>query len=268
MAAMFFYLSKIIGTILSPLNFILLLLAAGVFLLFLKRPRAGTFLAALSFIAFLIFGILPTGHNMLVLLENKYARPAEMPDWVNVIFVPGGSFETSISEGRGMPSLNDSADRITDAIALANKHLYAMLIFSGGNASLLKKERTESEDAAQFFHDLGFASDRVLYEDQSRNTYENIKFTRDLFTPLPDEKWVVVTSAYHMPRTLAVMKNLKWQGDIIPYPSDYRTDGKFRWIPENFNILGNMYDSHVAIHEYLGLAAYYMGGKISLPGQS
>lgn len=261
---MFFYISKIVWAVLSPLNLIFLLLAAGIVFFFFHKTTSRIFIGG-AFTLFLLFGTLPIGHNMLVLLENKYKRPETMPDWVNAIFVPGGSFETSISESRGIPSLNDSADRITESMQLANMYPNAAIIFSGGNGHLLHGERTEADDTEQFLQNIGFNTDNVLYENESRNTFQNVRITRNLFTPMPEETWIVVTSAYHMPRTMAVMKTLSWPGQIIPYPVDYRTDGKITWIPRRFDILANLYETKLALHEYLGALGYRVNWKITLP---
>lgn len=263
--SLFFILSKIVWALLSPLNLVFLLTAGG----FLCRRWRGIFSGA-ALAVFVLFGILPTGHNMLVLLERQYSRPDALPAWINVIFVAGGSFETSISSARNVPVLNDNVERILDATVLARRYPNAALVFSGGNGSLaasLARQgiRTEAEDAALFLKETGFRDDNVLYEDESRTTYENVIFTRNLFTPLPEETWIAVTSAYHMPRLMAVMKTVRWPGVIVPWPTDYRTDGVLYWLPRDFNIIGHMYDSHVALHEYLGLLSYQMSGKISFP---
>lgn len=262
---MFFILSKTVWAILSPLNLAFLLALGG----FLCRRRQKVFSGA-AVAVLVLFGVLPTGHNMLVLLERQYSRPETMPAWVNVVFVAGGGFETSISSGRGVPALNDGAERILDATVLARRYPNAALVFSGGNGTLAgslagEGARTEAEDAALFLKDIGFRDDNVLYEDESRTTYENVVFTRNLFTPLPEETWIAVTSAYHMPRLVAVMNTISWPGVIVPWPTDYRTDGVLYWLPRDFDIIGHMYDSHVALHEYLGLLSYQMSGKISFP---
>ncbi len=265
---MFFILSKIFWALAAPLNLVFVLLTAALTCVFFKKARGAKILAGAAGVFLALFGILPTGHNMLVLLESRYERPAQMPEWINVVLVLGGSFNTAVSDGRGIPALNDGAERLTEALALARRYPNAAVIFSGGNGLVgdgLHEGRTEAQDVEMFLSQSGFVDERVLYEDESRNTYENIKFTRNLFGPMPEETWILVTSAYHMPRAVAVMKNLKWQGTILPYPVDYRTDGRYRLWPHSFDILGHMYEAHVALREYIGLAAYHMAGKIALP---
>lgn len=259
---MFFYTSKIFWMLFSPLNLIFLLLMGGaVFSLFARS--LGRSVMALGVFLLLVFGLLPVGHNMLAALENRYERPATMPERVDGIVVLGGSFMTQISGDRNIPALNETAERIIDGLALAKKYPQALIVFSGGIGNLTGGDRTEADDAALFLDYVGFPDENVVYEEDSRTTFENIRFTRKLVLPQPEETWLLVTSAYHMPRSMAVARAAGW-GDIIPYPTDYRTDGYAGWLPQDFDLLGNIYDLHVALHEYLGFLGYHVTGKISL----
>jgi len=258
---MFFTASKIIWGILSPLNLVFLVLLCGAVMSIFSKAL-GRSLMALGLFLFVAFGIFPLGQNMLAFLEKQHERPAAMPERVHGIVVLGGSFMTHISEVRGVTAINETGERIIDGLTLAKRYPDAILVFSGGNGRLLGGDRTEAEDAELFLRETGLTAENVLYEDQSRNTWENIKFTRNLLMPQPDETWILVTSAYHMPRAMRVAKALGWT--MIPYPTDYRTPGYGGWLPRDFDMLGNFYDLHVAMHEYIGLAAYQLSKKISL----
>lgn len=260
---MFFILSKIFWALASPLSLVFLLLVCGFAAGFFSK-RIGRSIVVLGMVLFTAFGIFPVGRNMLLFLEGRYERPVPLPDRVDGILVLGGSFMTDISEGRGVPALNETAERVTDALALARHYPDAVLVFSGGNGKLRGGERTEADDTALFLEQFGFPQDNVILESESRNTYENILLSRDLVFPQEEETWILVTSAYHMPRAYEVARALGW-GNIIPWPADYRTSGKTGWLPDGFDLLGHMHDTDVALHEMIGLLAYQLSGKIYLP---
>ncbi len=260
---MFFSLSKIIWALLSPLNLIFLIFVLGMVVSLFSKVQ-GRSVLMLGFVMFAGFGLFPVGQYMLILLEKHHERPAALPDRVDGILVLGGTFNSSVSEGRGLPAMNEAAERVVDALALAQKHPNALVVFSGGNGKLVNNGRTEADDIALFLERVGFSEDNVIYEDESRNTYENIKLTKELILPQPGETWVLISSSYHLPRAYAVARKQKW-GGIIPYPTDYRTSGDVSWIPSEFDFLENFYNLHVALHEYIGIAAYHFTGKITLP---
>lgn len=230
---------------------------------FFSKSR-GRAVLILGFVMFAGFGLFPVGQNMLVLLEKHHERPSNMPDRIDGILVLGGAFTSSVSEGRGIPALNEAAERVVDGLALARLYPNSIIVFSGGNGDLLNKDRAEAEDVSLFLKAVEFPEDNVIYEDVSRNTHENIKFTKELILPQREETWVLVSSAYHMPRAYAVARKQGW-GTIIAYPTDYRTTGKVSWVPRKFDVLDHFKDLRVALHEYIGIAAYHFTGKITLP---
>ncbi len=259
---MFFSLSKIFWALCAPLNLIFLILLGGALVTLFSRA-IGRSLMVLGMFLFIVAGIVPTGRQLLVTLENQYTQPATMPENVDGILVLGGSSETVISEARGDVALNDSAERFFTALALAKQYDQALLVFSGGNGKLVNRIGNESADLQKILQAQQFPEDNVIYESESRNTYENFVFTKELVLPQPGETWLLVTSAFHMPRSVAVAKSTGW--DVVPYPTDYRTTGSESWWPTGFNMLGNMHDLGVAVREYIGLIAYQFTGKISLP---
>ncbi len=77
--------------------------------------------------------------------------------------------------------------------------------------------------------------------------------------PKPDETWVLVTTALHMPRAMGIARRLDWQ--ILPWPTDYRTPGDNASPAWRFSFGSNLSDLDEAAHEWLGLVAYYLVGK-------
>lgn len=255
---MFFSFSKIFWLLASPLNLVFLLIFGGG-LLSLFYNNIGRAIMILGMVIFAVIGFLPIGNNLLVVLERQYERPQEMPDRLAGIIVLGGSFVADVGGARNIPALNENAERVLDGLTLADNYKNALLIFSGGSGKLINNNRSEATDVELFLKQLGYPMERVILESESRNTYENIRETRNLLIPQPEEKWLLVTSAYHMPRAAGVVKALLWD-NVQAWPTDYRTTGKFKWKPD-FNILGNFYDFHIAMHEILGLIAYKYSGK-------
>ena len=136
------------------------------------------------------------------------------------------------------------------------------LLFSGGNGTLNDDVPSESTIFKNFLANQYVPDTHVKYEDQSRNTYENIIYSVRMARPGPKDTWILVTSAAHMPRAIALMLKLGWKGWIIPYPVDYQTRGTPKDYALNPDILGNYNAMHLATREYLALLAYRLGGRI------
>ncbi len=247
----------------SPLNLVFCLLAAGAVLMSFSR-RLGRLILVTGLLLFLVPGLIPIGPSLLAGLENRYTRPEPPPQAVSGIIVLGGTFEGDISRSRRIIALNDNAERVLEGLRLARQYPEALLIFSGGEGRLLRKDHPEAADAEAFLAENGFEPPAVFFEDESRNTWENAVFTKKLFEPQPGETWLLVTSAWHMPRAMGVFRQAGWSG-VVPWPTDYRTDGYTGLKPRRFDVGGNFHKADMALHEYAGFAAYYMTGKIALP---
>lgn len=263
---MFFVFSKIFWILASPLNFIgLLFICAGILKL-VKKQKSASFFFASGIGLFLIFGLLPIGHNVLVFLETRYQKPAEMPRNVDGIIVLGGAFNPFMSQFTGDYTLNDNAERMTVFTALARQYPRAKLVFSGGSGDIRNPDRLEADDAKDFMKDMRIPENRVIFERESKNTDQNVRFSKALLKPKEGEKWIVVTSAFHMPRTMGIFEKNDWR--VIPYPVDYKTTLQYQIFPSGFFINGNFALLHQAMRESIGILVYYMTGKSAflLPG--
>jgi uncharacterized SAM-binding protein YcdF (DUF218 family) len=173
----------------------------------------------------------------------------------------GGAISTEVAVARREAALNEAAERITAIMELARRYPATRIIFSGGDPSLASVGATEAQTAVELFERLGLASGRVLAEAKSRNTLENARFSKELAMPKPGERWLLVTSAYHMPRAMGVFRRVGFP--VEAYPVDWRTRG-----PEDFAILfSNLSDglsrTDTAVHEWIGLAVYWLIGRTS-----
>lgn len=247
--------SKIFWLLAAPANLIgiFLLLAAAGRLLKWWRFADISFWAGLCL--FVVFGVVPTGPALLASLETQYDRPRELPPGVTGIIVLGGAFDTYLYGIYGWPVLNDGVERVLDGTMLARYYQDATLLFSGGSGRLLNRERTEAEDAQIFFSSYPDLKDRMRYEDRSRNTWQNASYSYQMMKPQPGERWVLVTSAYHMPRAAMMFRAAGWE-NIVIWPTDYRTNGRIDFMPHKLDVLGNLYHSHLAIRELIGYGVY------------
>jgi len=163
---------------------------------------------------------------------------------------------------RGEVALNRAAERMTEAVALSRRYPQARLVFTGANAALLGSANTEAAVARRFFAEMGVDSDRLVFEDRARNTYENALYTRDLVQPRAGETWLLVTSARHMPRAIGCFRRVGWQ--LVAWPVDYQTAPRLRFDPA-IDPLANLQMLNDAAHEWAGMLAYWLIGYAAAP---
>jgi uncharacterized SAM-binding protein YcdF (DUF218 family) len=252
-----FALSKILWDLIQPGTILLVLMIVGAALLWTRRRRTGRNLLALGAVLALVIATLPIGSWLLLPLENRFPTVRSLPDRVDGIVVLGGAVNPRLTDARGQPALNETAERMTTFVALARRFPEARHVFTGGSGSLIYTDLKETEVARQLFAELGLDISRMVFEDQSRNTYENALYTRDLVQPKPGEVWIVVTSAFHMPRAYGCFSRIGWR--VLPYPVDYMTLGDYRF-NVGLSLSGGLGAIEFALHEWIGLAYYRLRG--------
>lgn len=257
---MFFYLSKIVGILLDPANLLAVLFVLALLAFAMKWGKAGRACLFASFTLLLLFGILPIGHNGLYYLESRVTRPVEMPANLNGVLVLGGAVETLKSARSGETEFNEGVERVLSAMALSRHYPQATILFSGGANKLFGNKGSEAEQIAIFMKDMGFDVQNIEYEEKSRNTFENFELSHRKIAPEKGDQWLLVTSAFHMPRSLAIARKMGW--DLIPYPVDYRSQGRYLLLPPKLDVLDNLYASKIFLREMTGLAAYKITGKL------
>ena len=258
---MFFYLSKILWLVVAPANFLLLLLLIGAALLFTRFTRAGRGFVLASALGFVVLGVLPVGTVMMRVLEDRFPQPPANMSAPTGIIVLGGAVNQQVTRFRGLIELTDGADRMTEGVMLARRFPDAKLVFTGGSAALLGSPHREAQVAEQLFLRLGIAQERLVLESESRNTFENAMFTRELLKPKPGEVWLLVTSAFHMPRSVGIFRKAGF--NVTPCPVDYSTLGVASEYRTLFrHVMDGLRRPETALREYIGLAAYWWTGKI------
>jgi uncharacterized SAM-binding protein YcdF (DUF218 family) len=256
-----FVVSKLLGPFTDPGNLTLLALVVGAVLLFTRARRFGRGLIVATAAILVLIAALPVGDFLLIPLENRFPA-APLPDKVGGIVVLGGQVRQLITAARGRPTLAGSAERMTAFVALARRYPDARLVFTGGSASLEHPELKEAPVARAFFVQQGIDVARIVFEDRSRNTWENALYTKQAMAPAPGETWLLVTSANHMPRAYGCFARVGWK--VFPFPVDYLTTGRYEFTP-GLSLAGGLARLELAVHEWLGLAVYYAAGFSDSP---
>ena len=256
---MFFYAAKLLWIVAQPSNLIALAIGAGALLTLSRRQQLGRRLLLVGLVAFFVAGMLPLGSNLTMLLENRFARTdlATGPP-VTGIIVLGGAEDLRAGVPRELAGLNESAERYTEAAALARRLPQARVIFSGGSGSLISRGMTEATVADRLLQALGVDKARLELEDQARDTFENAIYTKRLVAPKADERWLLITSAWHMPRAMGCFRKAGFA--VEPWPVDYRTNGRLVYWPGASPFDGLRRVDNMA-REYLGLIAYALTGR-------
>lgn len=216
-------------------------------------------LVTLGAIPLLGLAFLPLGSWLMTPLENRFPPPEPAPEQIDGIVVLGGAESIQLTAARGQATIGDSAERLTAMVELARAYPDARLVFSGGPA-FLSGSHTSAAVARDLLTRQGFDVERVVFENQARDTYENAQRAKELVVPAAGEQWLLVTSARHMPRAVGVFRAAGWP--VIAYPVDYRTTGRIELdIHLGGGVGDRLADLDLAAHEWGGLAAYYLLGR-------
>ena len=262
---MFFILSKTLGTLSVPSHLILLLVVAGLMLLRTRWLRAGRRLLVFCAVVFFVVGMLPIGNALIATLEDRFPAwtPTEAaPDGIIIL---GGPILLGLSRAHGTIELGEAAERFTVIPELARRYPTARIVFSGGSGDLLAGGLSEAPYALRLLESFGIPRERITLEDRSRNTTENGLFTKALLLPKPGERWLLVTSAAHMPRAVGVFRKVGFP--VEPYPVDWQTataaNPWWRWLRPSFSPFRGWWTIDDAAKEWVGLVAYWLGGNTS-----
>ena len=255
-----FYIAKVANILLEPLYILSFFLLALVFLLlFTNLKKVIFFFTKFLLILFLFFGYTPLSSFLLSKIED-FIKPSRYPiQQLTGIIVLGGSFSHELeSKERNEVLLNDSAERLTKALEIYKKNPKILILFSGHSDKLTPIGWNESDMAKKFFLDQGVKFENLIFENQSRNTFENIKYSKDIITNYKGT-WGLITSANHMPRSYYTFKR---QGLILePIIVDYKTGtSQIFWI--NFDIKKGLVNWKLILREIVGISYYKITSKI------
>lgn len=255
-----FILGKMVGAGLRVESWLVLLAILSMFAHLRGRPRLSFRLTALLTAVLIALAALPIGSLALRPIEATFA-PNPSLSAVNGIIVLGGSEDVAASQFWGMVELRGSAERLTAAAALARRFPAARILLVGGGGRLRDLggiALSEAQVAARFLAEQGISPARMVLEEQSRSTTENARLAMTRAAPGEGEVWVLVTSAYHMPRAMQSFEAAGWTG-LVPNPVDHRSgrfvDGIGWALAENIELL------NIAVREWVGRTANGLMGR-------
>lgn len=253
-----FVLSKIGWLLIEPGNVVLVWLAVAFVLLRRGRTRVAQHMVAAAVVLLLLFAVTPAGSWMLTALEDRFPVVTKLPDHVDGVIVLGGALDPFLTRERGQPELHEGAERITAMVALARHYPEAPIVFTGGNGHLDGTRPSEAVELRPLLAQLHVPEGRIRFEEKSRNTHENAVFSSELVRPPPGTRWLLVTSAVHMPRAVGTFRQAGW--NVIAFPVDHLTPGGFRLRPPLMVMMG-LLQATVAFKEMTGLVAYRVLGR-------
>ena len=255
---MFYLLSKLFWLLLQPTVACQLMIAAGLAGWPRFRPW-GRRLAITGLALLALLSVSPLGNILIYPLEQRFAgvaKPEATASFAGIIML-GGFEDATVSRQRHALTVSDSAERLFEGLLLARRLPSAKVIFTGGSAD--PAELGGSQAVGQYLLDSGVTPDRIVLESKSRSTYENALLLKAILQPKPGDRYVLVTSAFHMPRSVGVFRAVGF--DVLPDPVDYRTAGiESLWAPYTFPVDG-LRNAEYAIKEWVGLLAYRLSGR-------
>lgn len=255
---LFFILSKLIWSFARPDHLVLLLLTLAVLGLAWNSPRRKSRNGALGLLGGIwLVALFPVGAMLIFPLEQRFAVPTPLEQSALAgIIVLGGAEKLSVMQLRQRAEFTAAAERVMAVPELAQRFPDLPIIYSCGSGWLLEPDLRGADYTRLYFDAMGL-SGRVLYERESRNTYENATLSRPLAGDRIEGRWLLVTSAFHMPRSVGVFRQQGWR--VLPYPVDFRGQ-PWSW-RLHFNLSGNLEDLTMAVREWVGLLAYRLSGK-------
>jgi len=256
---MFFLLAKVLGFFALPSNLLISLGLFGIVLIATRYARAGRRLAAASLVLLAIAGWSPLGNALILPLEERF------PPWDASRGAPtgivslGGAIDTVVSPARNEVALNEAAERLTAMAELVRRYPQAHVVFSGGSGRLIHPDTTEAELAVRLLESFGIERQRIILESTSRDTDENARFTKELVQPKNGERWLIVTSAHHMPRAIGAFRAAGFP--VEAFPVDYRTRGAVDLLRPFATLGDGLRRTDTAVREWVGLVMYRLTGR-------
>jgi uncharacterized SAM-binding protein YcdF (DUF218 family) len=259
LGAMFYFIAKIVCFFLTPSNALVTITLAGLWLMRTKRAVLGRRLAATGAIGLFVAGLSPLGNALILPLEDRFPTYRDAGSPVAGVIVLGGTYDTEATNARGQMALNETGERLIALGELARRYPEAKLIYAGGGSEFTPDTTPEATLVENTVHQLGVAPGRILYDRKSLNTYQNAVYAKKLARPKASERWLVVTSAFHMPRTMGVFRAVGFE--VVPYPVDYRTAGTASLFRPFAFVGEGLRRTDIATKEWIGLITYRLSGR-------
>lgn len=253
-----FVLAKLLLFVTQPLAWVVALLTLG--LLLQRRWRRGATALLWSALAVLLLqGWEPLPDALLRHLEARHPAPAplDLRRYAGVVVLGGATESSYVWDGHEQPALNGAAERLTAALPLLQRAPQLMLLYTGGEGELMTRALTEAERARRFYLSMGVDPGRLILESASRTTHENAVLSAALPGVDRTRPWLLLTSAWHMPRSMATFEKAGW--NVTPWPADYRAGLETPW--HQYSLAQGAAKWHIGLHEILGLWVYRWTGR-------
>ena len=269
MDTIFFILSKVVQFCIEPLNWVIIFVLLSLLFLSLRKPDSCKRFLMLALLDLLIVGWLPSSELGLRALENsipKTSLEGLSENDLGGIIILGGAIEGGeIALDRGEISIGSAAERVTKAFELIRKYPDLPYIFSGYSGRINPKGLSEADAFKQLIAEQRLSEKMAHYENQSRNTYENVRYMKPMIQEFglknatgASKPWLLITSASHMYRSAKIFEK---QGiAVIPMPVDYQTASHLKWT--SFDLQDGIQNWKKLVHEVVGILAYWITGKL------
>jgi uncharacterized SAM-binding protein YcdF (DUF218 family) len=262
-----FVLGKVLWFLATPSNSLTLLACIGIVAGFARKAsRMALLIGALGAAGLLLCGFSPLAYWLATPLETRFPQLRPLPAHITGFVVLGGGVRNYETEASDALSLNGAGERILALGDLARRYPSARIVFTGGRDFFDPSGEAEADLVHRYAETLGVDPSRITVENRSRSTYENAIFTRELVRPGEGETWLLVTSAWHMPRSVGVFRQAGFP--VIPYPVDFRAPGpRYAW-RGFYEVARGLRLTDVVAKEWVGLVAYRLMGRTDalLPG--
>ena len=256
---MTFYISKIFWLLAQPLSLALLLLLTGLLAGLLKWNRIRSLASVASALVLFLTLFTSTGAVLLQKLEDRIPRAGLPAGGPACIITLGGGFESEVVTARGGFEMTQAGDRFVETLRLARDFPQARILISGGDGSLTGAYEGDAVIGPRFFEAFGVPAARLIRETESRDTFENAGNTKTLLEENGLKDCLLVTSAFHMPRSVGLFRKLGLE--VLPWPTDYRTTGRASLGLDFTQPSTNAQLMTTALREWTGLLFYYLAGR-------
>jgi uncharacterized SAM-binding protein YcdF (DUF218 family) len=259
---MFHFIAHHAELLIAPTNALVLLCLLGLGLQWPARTaRWGRRLSIGCLMLLVVLALSPLGDKLIGSLETRF--PPFKPDGAPVrgIIVLGGLASAAGPPGSVLWQPNQAVDRLFEAARLARAFPDAPVLISAGPEDPVS-HAAEADAIAGYLVDLGVKPERLIEERRSSDTFQNARFSAAMVKPRPQERWLLVTSAFHMPRAMGCFRKAGFS--VTAAPSDWRSSQG----PGDWSASQNLSEVDLAVREYLGLLSYRLFGRTNelMPG--
>jgi uncharacterized SAM-binding protein YcdF (DUF218 family) len=237
----------------EPLSYIIGIWALSLLLLVFKRHRAAGIFSSFGLFAIVISGVETLPHAIVRSLENEFPHDlVEIASHDGVIIL-GGVLPNGDGDAWQRIEMNENAERIVATALVVRSLPQLSVVFTGGSASSDLQNEIEADRAKRLLVALGVSAERMMFERAARTTEQNAQFTAKLLGERTAQRWILATSAWHMPRAMQAFAAAGWK-NVSAMPVDFRAANSVHW--SSYSMRRSHMLWRIALHEYIGIVWY------------